>query len=150
MWTMAGWKAIILGTDARSIQLQLVVLLAVALLHIYQILYMRRKTVVVLSHGRVFVGALWGSLASVGFFQAILRLHPTGRWWIAVVLAFLFWKSVLYVLTSPLTRGTSVVDTISGEGGLFNCNWPLIPRCVHQSLFYFLLFVWSISRMPPT
>ena len=143
---MEFFKTLVLSSSVLWLLAQFAILLVIALLHIYQIVRMRRDTVVVISHGKIFLGAIIGCALSIGFYQGVLWYSPAGWSWLWVLLAFVVWKLILYAIIGPFTRGTSIRDTVKSDAEPFNCNWPLIPRCVHQSLFYLLIAAFAFTR----
>ena len=134
-------RTFLYGSSPLWLAAQFAALFAVSLLLVYQILKMRRDTVVVLSHRRIWLGAGLASVLNLGFLHGAMWFVTAWWKWLLVLLVYMFWKLLLYAVVRPFTADTSLVDTVKSTDDAFNCNWPLIPRCAHQSLLYFLMGV---------
>ncbi len=144
MWDQV--RSLIVGSSPLSLALQYAFLLVVTFGHIYQILRMRRATVVVLSHARIVVNVFVITALNVALYQVALWLMPTGSkvmfvlYLIGFVFAIGFWRVIIQGVGGAIDQDRTVKDTTAGKEKLFNCNWPLIPRCCLQSLNYLALF----------
>jgi len=133
------------GYSLGALLVQFAVLLGATLAHLFQIVHMRRDSVVVVSYAMIFLGCFLGCFATLVLYQGILWLMPAGFWprflyWIGAFLFKVPWRVVIQLALMPITRETTLVDTQKSETELYNCNWPLIPRCIKQSFYYLLTF----------
>jgi hypothetical protein len=143
MWTQFSSRAgaLLIGSHPVDLLAQLAFLFVISLLTIYQILRMRRDTVVILSHRRLITSLLLSSAATLACYQVILMVNPVDHFGriggiLAVLVALLLTRYVTMIVVGTTDGGRSIKDVTMSEGGLFNCNWPLISRCTNQSLFY--------------
>ena len=138
----------ILDSSLHALAVQYIFIAAASLFHIYQILRMRRDTVVVLSHGRIWFGALFGASLGLGYYRAAMWLYPQGvAWWLfalylfGVIISLAIFRGLITFILAPFIGGRrSIIDTVMREEKFFNCNWPLIPRCITMGLTYLVFF----------
>jgi hypothetical protein len=141
------WQSItevLVSRTAAGVAIQFGVMLVVTLITMYGILRMRRDNVVILSHGQIMVSTVAATAVCTAVYQGLLWVGPAGRWssgWAlgAVILATMVARMLTMIIVGGIDGGRSLRDTTAGEGGMFNCNWPLISRCANQSLFYLCL-----------
>lgn len=134
-------KTFILGNGPREIAVQFLALYAFTVLTIYQILWMRRDTAVVMSHSRVIAEAGLMSLLNLGLYHVMLWfLQPWVTWKLFVlILGFTLWGGISNVILHAVDQDRSIRDTVKGQGSLFNCNWPLIRRCANHALLFLVM-----------
>lgn len=143
-------KTYVLGHGPRELAVQFLGLYAVTVLTIYQIIWMRRATVVVMSHGRVLAEAGLMSLLNLGVYHIMLWfLPPFAIWKLLVIwLGITLWGGISNMILHAVDQDRSIRDTVKGQGALFNCNWPLIRRCANHALMF--LVVGAIILLRPT
>lgn len=135
-------KVLVLGSDPLSLSAQLAFLIVITLLHVLQIVKMRRDSVVVLSWGRLVLACVAVSLANLGFFRLVVHYRPTKWWgWVLVFVAMAVWAIPVNLLALGVAGKRCLRDTAKTEAESFNCNWPLIRRCAMQSLTYLLMLL---------
>ena len=131
---------LMVGPEPAATITQFAVLLVWTMCSIYLIvLFVRRGSVVVLSHGLIVGESLLLSLANLGFIKVLIRLMPNSVWRLLLFLVVLlivgaFWTLALRVIAFAIDRRRSLKDLQRSESEAFNCNWPLIPRCANFAL----------------
>jgi len=134
------------GLGPLSLLTQYALLCGAAFAHIYQILHKRRDTVQVLSHRRFVVATLANLGVCLVFYHTILAFTPSSNKFLAVAYIFVAFlamvplRVVVQAIGDMIDQDRTLKDTQRSKAELFNCNWPLIPRCCNQSLSYLLMF----------
>ncbi|HKY41937.1 MAG TPA: hypothetical protein VJM50_02500 [Pyrinomonadaceae bacterium] len=137
-WEMV--RGMLLGTGKNSLLFQYLVLVVFTLITIYGILAMRHRSVIVLSHARIWIETLFLSLVALGFYRFVLWMTPQGnrnKTYLVMIGVFVFsfvTRWVFDTLLLVVDGGRSLKDLDRGVNDLFNCNWPLISRCANQAL----------------
>ncbi|HVR29973.1 MAG TPA: hypothetical protein VMS86_10620 [Thermoanaerobaculia bacterium] len=140
-------RTLVLGTTPTELGLQFLALYAFTVLTIYQILFMRRDTAVVMSHPRVVAEAGLMSLLNLGVYHAMLWfLQPYSNLKVfALILLFGVWGGISNLILGAVDQDRSIRDTVKSTGSMFNCNWPLIRRCAnHALLFLIVAAIWYL------
>ncbi|MGQ0701882.1 MAG: hypothetical protein ACT4PM_01965 [Gemmatimonadales bacterium] len=134
-------RTFVLGNSPTVLAAQFGALWVFTVLTIYQILWMRRDTAVVMSHPRVIVEAGVMSLLNLGIYHAMLWfLAPWSTWKLfAAIGGFTVWGGVSNAILYGIDRDRSIRDTVKGQGAFFNCNWPLIRRCANHALLFLVM-----------
>jgi len=138
-------RNLMVGSTPTGMAVQYAFLLSAALAHIYQILHMRRSTVVLFSHARLITNVFIISALNLVFYHLVMWLAPSDSkamlilYFVGFVFALAFWRVIVQGIGGVIDQSRTLKDTAAKEGQLFNCNWPLIPRCCMQSLNYLVL-----------
>lgn len=152
------FRSMLVETSPLWLTIEYVVIILDTIFLVYSVLFVRRKSVIIISHGRI----LWALLVSglfnlvaaraivaLGLYRGIFGFSPQETiWWrswlffLITLIALIIWRYILSIGTYPIAKN-ALRDVHANAGGLFNCNWPLLPRAANFCLMVLVLFMYS-------
>lgn len=141
------------GNDIASLLAQFIVLLVACVYFVFMIYRNNIRRVIILNHFRIVVVIILQSIANLGFYQLMISLDPhKGSGWqglfiFGAFLATIPWKLIQYAMAFPLLGKNSIKDMGRSTDEMFNCNWPLIPRCANFALATIMIPIYIVSSI---
>lgn len=145
--------SIFISSSKEDLIFQFIVTLILSLFTIYFIIYIvNSKNIVVFKHNRILVATVVCTLVNVLFYQMIIYINfkfdfaPFHMLVIGLITATVPLKPLQYIIAHPIMGDYTIRDMQRNDGNLFNCNWPLVPRCINYWAGNFIILLYIFNK----